>query len=107
MRNLEKLEKAIPICKKSLATAEEILKGCGGVCRIVLEGKGGDNEEGLLSCSIGSEGYCLAVCLWKDDGGNRFEKLSHFKVGQGGLIMLEGFLSTASHLGPETTVKSH
>ena len=32
----EELAKVISICNKNLATAEEILDGCGGVCRAVL-----------------------------------------------------------------------
>lgn len=84
------LEKAIPICEKSVAAAEEILKGCGGVCRVMFEGKVKNSEEGLLSCST-SIGKNLALCLWKQRGDGRFDKFAHFEVGPSGLIMLEGY----------------
>jgi hypothetical protein len=96
MADMSNIEKAIPICQKIVATAEEILKGCGGVCRIVLQGKEKDTEEGLLSCSIGIEGHNLAVCIWKERKDGRYEKACHFKVGQGGLLMLQGFMKVAA-----------
>ena len=103
MKNRAQLEKAIPICKKSVATAEEILKGCGGVCQIALDVHSEKDSDGLLSCSIGFQGHCLAVCIWKDRDNGRFEKVCHFTIGRNSLILVESFVSTASHLGSETS----
>jgi hypothetical protein len=83
----ENLEKVIPICKKTVASANEILKGCGLVFRIYF-----DECEGLLSCSPVRRG--LAICGWKERKDGRYDKIFHFEVGSAGILALRAAVST-------------
>ncbi len=86
------VEKAVPVCGRSQATVEEILKQCGVVCQITFQGKG---NKGLMSCSHSSEGSYLNVCLWKPKENGKFESISRFELSEVGLIILKGFASEA------------
>lgn len=89
-----KFEKVISICDKDMATAEEILDGCGAVCRAVLGKKKDEGFKGYLSCSITRDGTSLALCIWKQKGG-RYEKIEHVVVHVTGMIILRGIIDHA------------
>ena len=90
----DKLAKVISICNKNLATAEEILDGCGGVCRAVLGKKKEEAIKGYLSCSITDEAR-LALCLWREKESGLYEKVEHFVVPLSGMTTLRGTIDIA------------
>lgn len=90
-----KLERAIPICQKAVATANEIVTGCGAICKIYLDTKKEKLEQGLLSCSFGSESECLAMCLWKVKDAESYEKIQHFKMYAGDLFVFKSYVEAA------------
>ena len=90
----EELAKVISICNKNLATAEEILDGCGGVCSAVLGKKKDQAIKGYLSCSI-TDDHNLALCLWREKEGGLYEKVEHFVVPLHGMVTLMGTIDIA------------
>jgi len=87
----EKLERAISICDKNIATAEEIIEGCGGVARAVFGKKGEEAVKGYVSCSLTSENL-LTLCLWKRKPDGRYEKTEHLAVDKSGMLTLKGHI---------------
>lgn len=90
-----KLERAISICKKNIATANEIVTGCGAICKVYLDTKKEKLEQGLLSCSFGHENACLAMCLWKAKDAERYEKAQHFKMYLEDLLVFKSYVEAA------------
>jgi hypothetical protein len=91
----EKMSKAISICTKDIAKAEEIIYGCGGVFPISIKEK---NKwvKGLLSCSVRQEGHALAMCVWRERE-DKFEKILHFDLDLPSLITLQSHIQLAKH----------
>lgn len=92
MAEKKKLEKAIPICDKPVATIEEIMDGCGSVVKIVMgnKPKGEDVVAGLMSCSFSSRG--LAVCIWQQKEYGKFERVKQIAIEAIALASLRGVI---------------
>lgn len=99
MKN-NKLERVISICQKKIATANEIVTGCGTVCKIYLDTEKEKLEQGLLSCSFGHEGECLAICLWRAKDAESYEKIQHFKMYAGELVVFKAYVEAAVKMHP-------
>ena len=100
MISSDKLEKVISICDKNEATAEEILGGCGVVCKLLVsESKpGSELRKGLLSCSRTRKGE-LALCLWQvNDKTGKFERVKHFGMTLPNMITLRGFIDVTARI---------
>ena len=97
----KKIEKVIPICHKNVATAEEIIDGCGNVCRASFGFTEKERAKGYLSCSITDSGHGLALCLWKQRKDDKYDKVQHIVVYMDGIIMLRGASEIASKIATD------
>lgn len=90
----EKLEKVISICHKKLATTEEIVDGCSGICRVVFGTKKEEPTKGYLSCSL-TDDNDLALCLWKKKKNGKFEKIEHAIMHLSDMMVLRAHIDLA------------
>lgn len=92
-----KLEKAISICNRKTAAAEEILAECMSVCKVRVRLPERKNlVDGLLSCSVSKKGS-VALCLWIEEKDSLFRRVSQTAIRIDQVMTLRGVIEMAFH----------